>query len=181
MSAEPLQPLPNLYGPYTDEDLHIAVTRAWCRLPSRRVRRAHPIRGYVFGWHFASSMARVPVDSAAVVQGVLRIVCQRVTGGGRLVPLPLPTKAPGLLTSVVVWWRAFVEALAQTSGRSSRPTLPPPLLGEQRGPFEVVAAWWRPLDGQDDLGLHWVELRDGLLVFLAVASRTDRPDPGDSQ
>ncbi len=77
-----------------------------------------------------------------------------------------------------------MQALAQLAGRGSTPgsdavTLPLP--GEQRGPLNVVGAWWRPIDEPDGLGIHFVELRDGPLVFLTVASRDDQPDPGDSQ
>lgn len=184
MSAEPSQPPPNLHGPYTDEDLHVAVTRAWCRLPSRRVRREHPMRGYVFGWHFPASLARAPVESAAVVQAVLRVVCHRSTPSGRSVSLPVADTPPGLLDAARAWSRATMQALAQLAGRGStleRDAASLPLPGEQRGPLNAVAAWWRPLEDPDGLGIHFVELRDGPLVFLTVASRADQPDPGDSQ
>ena len=110
MSAEPLQLFPHL---------HIAVTRDRLRLPSRRPRCDHPMRGFVFGRNFPSSLARVPVNLTAVVRVILRVVCQCPTASGLL---PLPGE-PGSFDVTLAWWRPCERALHASSAVRQRSTV----------------------------------------------------------
>jgi hypothetical protein len=141
--SHPEQPPARVQGPYTETDLYLAVTRGWCELRSRHVRREHPIGEYIFGWYFVASVERTPVPVPIVARTILKVVCRRDSPNDGAVPLSLP--------------------------------------GEQRGPFDAVAAWWWPFDEVDDLGIHYVELRAGDLAILTVGEKDAQPHPGDSQ
>jgi hypothetical protein len=151
MSADATQPAASdapppytkIQGPYSDEELYLAVTRAWCRLPSRQIRRERTLREYIFGWRFVTSVERTPVDVKSIIRAVLQIVSRSPVPNDGAVSLALPP--------------------------------------DKRGVLDASAAWWHPIHGADDLGVHYVELQNGTLALLAVASRADQPDPGDSQ
>lgn len=131
-------------GPYTEEALYLAVTRSWCRLPSRQVRRERTLREYIFGWHFVTSVERVPVDVKAIIGVILQIVTRSSSPHDGALSLPVRT--------------------------------------EKQGPLgDAVAAWWHLIPGQDELGVHYVELIDGVLGLLTVGSLDHQPDPGDSR
>ena len=131
-------------GPYTEEEFYVAVTRSWSQIPNRHTRRERPMRGFVLGWHFMSSVERSPVDLRSVVAAILRIVS------------PPPSAANDGAISL-------------------------PLRSAKQGPLDPVAAWWQPIDGSDELGVHYVELSNSTVALLTVAIQHDQPDPGDSQ
>ena len=131
-------------GPYTEEQLYVAVTRAWCKLPSRQLRRERPMRGYVCGWHFVSSVERSPVNLDAVIRAVFEIVS------------PTPSAINDDSSSLT-------------------------LRIEKDGPLDPVAAWWRPIDEPEGLGIHYVELSNGTIALLTLAPHDHQPDPGASQ
>lgn len=60
-------------------------------------------------------------------------------------------------------------------------SVPLPLTGRARGAFQPWAAWWRGLIGTDGFGIHYVELGNGTLEFLAVAEQHEQPDPAESR
>lgn len=104
---------PGLYskvqGPYSEEDLYVAVTRAWCRLPSRQIRRERPVREYVFGWRFVSSVERLPTDVKSIIRAVLQIVTRSPSPNDSAIAMPLETEADGQMDAVAAWWH-LIEA-----------------------------------------------------------------------
>lgn len=102
----PPDPHKKFQGPYTEEELYVATTRAWCRIPNRHVRRARPMRGFVLGWHFVSSLERQPVDLSNVIAAILKIVSPPpgAPNDGAL-SLPLRSEKEGPLDPVSAWWQ----------------------------------------------------------------------------
>lgn len=102
----PPDPYKKLQGPYTEEDLYVAVIRGWSRISSRHTRRDRPWRGFVLGWHFVSSVERVPVELRTVVASILKIVSplpSAVNDGASA--LPLRSEKQGPLDAVAAWWQ----------------------------------------------------------------------------
>lgn len=151
MSANPpdqtethTEPYKKHQGPYTEQDLYVAIVRAWTGIPSRHTRRERPMRMFVLGWHFVSSVERQAVDLKNVVSAVVKIVSPRPS--------------------------------AENEGAIALP-----LRSEKQGPLDAVTAWWQPIEGSDERGVHYVELSNATVVLLTVAAQDDQPDPGDSQ
>ena len=55
---------------------------------------------------------------------------------------------------------------------------PMPLPGRPLAAFDALSAWWRALEGNGGLGVHYDELTGGTLEFLFVAGREERPGWG---
>ena len=51
-----------------------------------------------------------------------------------------------------------------------------PVALEPHEAFDPAVAWWRELEATDGLGVHYVELGGGILEFLMIGVRDDRPD-----
>lgn len=102
----PPDPYKKYQGPYTEEDLYVAVVRGWSRISSRHTRRERPWRGFILGWHFVSSVERLPVDLRTVVASIVKIVSP-LPGAANdgAVSLPLRSEKQGPLDAVAAWWQ----------------------------------------------------------------------------
>jgi hypothetical protein len=121
----------------SDEDMYVAVTRAWYRMLTREERRRHPLRPYLFGSQFMRSILGTRVDHSLTATVCARLACSHRLDelGGEM--LPLECSAREALDPLVAWWRAF--------------------------------------EGSNGLGLHYIELGNGILEFLVVAHLDNRP------
>jgi|SRR5215831_3175580 len=107
---EKRDPYKKYQGPYSEEQLYVVVTRTWCKLASRQSRRERPVRGYVFGWHFVTSIERSPVNVHDVLRTVFEIVSPTsaaVNDGA--IALTLRAEKDGPLDPVAAWWRPIRE------------------------------------------------------------------------
>jgi hypothetical protein len=80
--------------------------------------------------------------------------------------------------------KVVIQTILQIVCRSASPNdgaVFMPLPDKQRGPLDAVAAWWHGLEGEDGLGIHYVELRSGQLTLLTLADLDDQPNPSNSQ
>lgn len=93
--------------PRSDEELYVAVTKAWCRTLTREERRKWPLSPYVFGRGFARSVAESQVDSLQVASACARLA-RKHTGqqerGESLALEPTPQEA---LDWAAAWWYAL--------------------------------------------------------------------------
>lgn len=121
----------------SEEDLYVAITRAWFGMFSRGERRKRPLCPYVFSRGFVRSVADAPVDGLLVALVCAHLACCHI-------------------------WRR--------DGGESLPLKRPPLKA-----LDQAAAWWRAFEDPGGLGVHYVELGCGILEFLSVAHRDDRP------
>jgi hypothetical protein len=104
----PTQPHEKHQGPYTEQDIYLAVTRAWSGIPNRHTRRERPMRGFVLGWHFVSSVERLPVDLKNVISAILSIVSPLPSAeNDGATALPLRSEKQGPLDPVTAWWMAI--------------------------------------------------------------------------
>ena len=55
---------------------------------------------------------------------------------------------------------------------------PMPLPGRPLASFDALSAWWRALEEDGGLGVHYDELTGGTLEFLFVGARGERPGWG---
>ena len=93
--------------PQSDEDMYLAVTKAWCRMFSREERRKHPLGPYVLGRDFARSVANAPIDGRHVASVCSQLACRHMRGRGESWPLEyLPQ---GALDPAVAWWCVIEE------------------------------------------------------------------------
>lgn len=101
--------LPKESGPSRqgEEDLYVAVTRAWCRMLSREERRKRPLGPYVFGCGFVRSVAVVPVDQLLVASVCARLACRYTWPRDVGESLPLERPPSEALDRAAAWWRAF--------------------------------------------------------------------------
>jgi hypothetical protein len=107
-------------GTFTEEQLYVEVTRAWCKLRSRQLRRERPLRGYVFGWHFVLSVERSPVNVHAVIRSIFEIVGSNpLAVNDGVLSLPLRIEKEGPLDTVAAWWQPWARQRASVSTTSS--------------------------------------------------------------
>lgn len=98
-------------GPYTEQDLYVAIVRAWSVIPNRHIRRERPMRMFVLGWHFVSSVERQTVDLKNVVATVVKIVSPRPSAENEgAIALPLRSEKQGPLDAVTVWWHPIEDS-----------------------------------------------------------------------
>jgi hypothetical protein len=93
--------------PRSDEDLYVAVTKAWCRTLTGGERRKWPLSPYVFGRGFVRSVAESRANGLQVALACARLA-RRHTGQrerGQSVTLePAPRDA---LDWAAAWWYAL--------------------------------------------------------------------------
>lgn len=93
--------------PQSDEDMYLAVTKAWCRMFLRTERRKHPLGPYVFGEGFIRSVVGAPIDALRVAAVCARVACLYVHGDRESWPVEfLPREA---LDPAAAWWCAIEE------------------------------------------------------------------------
>jgi hypothetical protein len=88
----------------SDEDIYVAITRAWCRMLSLGEHRKYPLNPYALGPRFATSVADAPIDWALLASVCARVACRHMWQpvGGELLSLEhTPHKG---LDPLVVWW-----------------------------------------------------------------------------
>lgn len=95
------------HWPQSDEDMYLAVTRAWCRIFSRDERCKHGFGPYVFGRGFARSVADAPIDGLRVAFVCARLACQHMRQRCRGESLPLECLPHEALDPVAAWWFAL--------------------------------------------------------------------------
>lgn len=90
--------------------MHAAVTRLWFRMLSRQERRKLPLRPYVFGPSFSSSVADAPMGELLVAALCARLACrhgwQRVAGES----LPLEHPPHEALDQAAAWWQPLEQS-----------------------------------------------------------------------
>ena len=93
--------------PQSDEDMYLAVTRAWCRMLSREERRKRPLGPHVFGGGFARSVANAPIDGLLVASICAQLACRHMWQRGAGESLPLDRPPHEALDPAAAWWRAL--------------------------------------------------------------------------
>ena len=93
----------------SDEDMYVAVARAWCRMFSREERRKYPLRPYVLGRGFAKSAADAPIDGLRVASVCARLACRHMHQRGRGESSSLKRLPHHALDPAVAWWCALDE------------------------------------------------------------------------
>jgi hypothetical protein len=107
----PTEPHKKHQGPYTEQELYVAVVRAWSGIPNRHTRRERPMRMFVFGWHFLHSVERLTVDLKNVVSAVVKIVSPRPSAENEgAIALPLRSEKQGPLDAVTAWWQPIEDS-----------------------------------------------------------------------
>lgn len=91
----------------SEEDMYVAVTRAWYRMLTREERRRHSLRPYVFGSDFMRSILNSRVDLSLTATVCARLACSHRLDelGGEVLLLKRPARKA--LDPLVAWWRAF--------------------------------------------------------------------------
>jgi hypothetical protein len=90
-----------------DEDMYVAVTRAWYRMLTHEERRRHPLRPYLFGSKFMRSILNSRADLLLTVTVCARLACSHTLDEFGSEPLPLERSPRGALDLLVAWWRSF--------------------------------------------------------------------------
>lgn len=110
MSADagPPSRLPKIRHP--DEDMYMAITKAWLRMLTRGERRQHPLRPYVLARGFGRTVADQRVDRMLVAAYCARLACSPSWDelGGDVLPLEEPAREA--LDPLAARWQAFGES-----------------------------------------------------------------------
>lgn len=107
MSADIRQPSVDIGQRWSEEDMHVTVTRAWFRMFTPEERRRHPLRPHLFDRDFVRSILNTRVNILLVASVCARLACSHRLDepGGDL--LPLERSAKDAFDPLVAWWRAF--------------------------------------------------------------------------
>lgn len=93
--------------PRSDEDLYVAVTKAWCRTLTGEERRKWPLSPYVFGRSFARSVAESRVEGLQVASACARLARKHAGQQERGESFTLEPTPREALDWAAAWWYAL--------------------------------------------------------------------------